>query len=74
MIHEAMDAADSVISALAVWIVLAALWAAWRVVRRTVRAVMPRRTPSACAWRPRKQATALASVDKLTAPTAEAQR
>lgn len=55
MIHEAIDAADSVIRALAVWIVLAAAvltaalyallaagWAAWRMLRGAWAATAPR--------------------------------
>lgn len=81
MIHEAIDAADSVIRALLVWIVLAAaaatavtfavvvaVWAVTRIVRRTVRAAMPRRTPSACAWRPRGRAAVWPTTVALTEP------
>ena len=78
MIAEAVDAARACIP-LAAYMALAValpglalghqgqhwpLRGAWR----TVRAVMPRRAPSACAWRPWKRARALASVETLTEP------
>jgi hypothetical protein len=81
VIAEAVDAAISVGWALLAWIVLAAVfataigfalvvaaWAVARIVRRTVRAAMPRRTPSACAWRPWRRPTPLASVETPTEP------
>lgn len=81
MIAEAVDAAIAVGWALLVWIVLtavaatAALYAViaagWWVCRgawRTVRALIPRRAPSACATRALGRTVALASGETLPAP------
>lgn len=81
MISEAIDAATTVGLALLVWIVAGAVfataalyavvavaWVAMRIVRRTVRALLPRRAPTACAWRPWRRTRSLASTETLTAP------